>query len=67
AAFEAGVGLDVLTRLCRALDAPDAGEAAVWLTELRQLVERRQRALAGLEVQLSALRAEVARQEGALP
>ena len=49
AAFEAGVGLDVLTRLCRALDAPDAGEAAVWLAELRQLVERRQRALEGLE------------------
>ncbi len=67
AAFEAGVGLDVLTRLCRALDAPDAGEAAVWLAELRQLVERRQRALAGLEVQLSALRAEVARQEETLP
>ncbi|MCB1889975.1 MAG: mercury resistance co-regulator MerD [Rhodocyclaceae bacterium] len=67
AAFEAGVGLDVLTRLCRALDAPDAGEAAAWLAELRQLVERRQRALTGLEAQLTALRAEVARQEGALP
>lgn len=30
AAFEAGIGLGVLTRLCRALDAPDAGEAAAW-------------------------------------
>ncbi len=34
AAFEAGVGLDVLTRLCRALDAPDTSEAAVWLAVL---------------------------------
>ena len=50
-----------------AFEAADAGEAAVWLAELRQLVERRQRALAGLEVQLSALRAEVARQEETLP
>ncbi len=67
AAFEAGIGLDLLTRPCRALDAPDAGEASAWLAELRQLVEQRRRALAGLEAQLSALRTEVARQEEALP
>lgn len=67
AAFEAGVGLDVLARLCRALDAPDTGEVAVWLAELRQLVKQRRRALAGLEAQLTALRTEVARQEATLP
>lgn len=64
---EAGIGLNLLTRLCRALDAPDAGEAAAWLDELRQHVEQRRRALAGIEAQLTALRTEVARQEEALP
>ena len=67
AAFEAGIGLDVLTRLCRALDAPDAGDASAWLAELRQLVEQRQRALTGLEAQLTALQTEVVRLEEALP
>lgn len=68
AAFEAGIGLDdLLSRLCRALDAADAGEAAAWLADLRQFVEQRQRGLTGLEAQLTALRTEVARQEEALP
>ncbi len=41
AAFEAGIGLDALARLCRALDAADGAQAAAQLAVLRQLVERR--------------------------
>lgn len=44
AAFEAGISLDMLTRLCRALDAADGDEAVALLTNLRQLVERRRQA-----------------------
>ncbi|GEM_PF-307276 len=40
AAFEAGIGLDALARLCRALDAADGDEAAAQLAVLRQFVER---------------------------
>ncbi len=40
AAFEAGIGLDALARLCRALDAADGAQAAAQLAVLRQLVER---------------------------
>ena len=46
AAFEAGIGLDLLARLCRALDAADGDEAAAQLAVLRQFVERRREALA---------------------
>ena len=53
AAFEAGIGLDMLTRLCRALDAADGDEAMVHLADLRQLVECRRQALTDLEVQLT--------------
>lgn len=55
-AFEAGIGLDRLTQLCRALDAPDADEAAALLAAMGRLVEQRRRALGGLEKQLTALR-----------
>lgn len=41
AAFEAGIGLDALARLCRALDAADGAQAAAQLAVLRQLVARR--------------------------
>ena len=51
AAFEAGIGLDMLTRLCRALDAAVGDDAVAHLTELRQFVERRHQALADLEAQ----------------
>ncbi|ABE44153.1 transcriptional regulator, MerR family [Polaromonas sp. JS666] len=44
AAFEADIGLDTLTRLRRALDAADGDEALAYLTDLRQLVERRRQA-----------------------
>jgi MerR family mercuric resistance operon transcriptional regulator len=45
AAFEAGIGLDALARLCRALDAADGDGASAQLAVLRQLVERRREAL----------------------
>ncbi|HCR1518686.1 mercury resistance co-regulator MerD [Cupriavidus taiwanensis] len=61
AAFEAGIGLDILTRLCRALDAADGDEAVARLAELRQLVERRRQALADLEAQLTFQLTELAR------
>ena len=55
AAFEAGIGLDALARLCRALDAADCDETAAQLAVLSQFVERRREALADLEVQLAAM------------
>lgn len=61
AAFEAGIGLDTLTRLCRALDAADGDEAAVLLAELRQTVERRRQTLADLDAQLACQMTELAR------
>lgn len=60
AAFEAGIGLDVLARLYRALDAADGDGASVELAVLRQLVERRREALVSLEVQLAAMPTEPA-------
>ena len=59
AAFEAGIGLDALARLCRALDAADGDERAQ-LAVLRQFVERRREALADLEVQLATMPTEPA-------
>lgn len=53
AAFEAGIGLDMLTRLCRALDAADGAEAVAHLNELCQLVKHRHQALTDLEAQLT--------------
>lgn len=61
AAFEAGIGLDTLTRLCRALDADDGDDSAAHLANVGQLVECRRRALADLEVQLAAQLTELAR------
>jgi len=65
AAVEAGVGLDVLTRLCRSLDASNADKAVMCLAEVGGIVDERRQALVGLEAQLSALRAEVGRREEA--
>ena len=67
AAFEAGIGLDALARLCRALDAADGDEAAAQLALLRQFVERRREALADLEVQLATLPTEPAQHAESLP
>jgi MerR family mercuric resistance operon transcriptional regulator len=66
AAFEAGIGLDALARLCRALDAAD-GEAAAQLAVLRQFVERRREALADLEAQLACRPTEPAQHAESLP
>ena len=66
AAFEAGIGLDMLTRLCRALDAADGDGTAEQLAVLRQLVERRREALASLEMQLAAMPTEPAQQAESL-
>lgn len=54
-AFEAGVGLDRLARLYRALDAADGDETAAHLADLSQFVQRRREALAKLEAQLTEL------------
>ncbi len=66
-AFEAGIGLDALARLFRALDAADGGEAATQLAVLRQFVERRREALADLEAQLATLPTEPAQHTESLP
>jgi MerR family mercuric resistance operon transcriptional regulator len=55
AAFEAGIGLDALARLCRALDTADGDEASARLADLCQQVERRRQALAKLDAQLTEL------------
>ena len=55
AALEAGIGLDLLTRLCRALDTADGDEASAHLADLCHLVERRRQALTNLETQLTEL------------
>lgn len=55
AAFEAGIGLDLLARLYRALDAADGDETAAHLADLSQCVERRRQALVKLEAQLTEL------------
>ena len=61
AAFEAGIGLDKLTRLCRALDAEDGDDSAAHLVNVGQLVECRRRALFDLELQLAAELTKLAR------
>ena len=66
-ALDAGVSLDALARLCRALDAADGDEAAAQLALLRQFVERRREALADLEVQLAPLPTEPAQHAESLP
>jgi len=67
AAFEAGIGLNALVRLCRALDAADGDGASAQLAVLRQLVECRREALASLEMQLAAMRTAPAQQAESLP
>ncbi len=58
AAFEAGIGLDALVRLCRALDAADGDQTTAQLAVLRQVVERRREALADLDAQMAAMPTE---------
>ena len=65
AAIEAGIGLDVLTRLCRSLDASNADKAVMCLVEVGGIGDERRQALAGLGAQLLGLRAEVGRREEA--
>lgn len=67
AAFQSGIGLDALARLCRALDAADGDGVTVQLAVLRQLVERRREALASLEMQLAAMPTEPAQHAESLP
>ncbi|KGC11513.1 mercuric resistance transcriptional repressor protein MerD [Burkholderia gladioli] len=67
ASFEAGIGLDVLARLCRALDAANRNEAASQLAVLHQFVERRREALDNLEVQLAAIPTELAQHAESFP
>jgi MerR family mercuric resistance operon transcriptional regulator len=67
AAFEAGIGLGALARLCRALDAANCDETAAQLAVLRQFVERRREALANLEVQLAAMPTAPAQHAESLP
>ena len=67
AAVEAGIGLNALVRLCRALDAADGDGASAQLAVLRQLVECRREALASLEMQLAAMRTAPAQQAESLP
>jgi len=62
-----GIGLDALTRLCRALDAADGDGAAAQLAVLRQIVERRHEALASVERQLATMPIESAQQAESLP
>lgn len=50
AAFEAGIGLDALARLCRALDAADGAQAAAQLDlHYQPLVDLRDHRIAGAE------------------
>lgn len=58
AAFEAGIGLDALARLYRALDAADSDETASQLAVLRQFVAHRREALADLDAQLVSMPAQ---------
>ena len=67
AAFEAGIGLDALARLCRALDAADGEGAAAQLAVLHQLVERRREALVSVEMQLATMPAGPVHQVESLP
>ncbi|NMM25867.1 MAG: mercuric resistance transcriptional repressor protein MerD [Glaciimonas sp.] len=66
AAFEAGIGLDTLMRLCRALDAEDDNDAAAQLADVGQLVGCRRRALVDLEAQLAAHRLPLLRGEAVI-
>lgn len=55
AAVESGIGLDELTRLCRALDANDGTGVTGCIERLVRLIAIRQAALAAIEIQLADL------------
>lgn len=55
AAFESGIGLDELARLCRALDADDGADLIGCVECLLRLVTARQAALAAVATQLAGL------------
>lgn len=65
-AFEAGISLDMLTRLCRAMDAENGKAAAAQLADMRQLVECRCQALADLDAQLVQQSSEVGHETAVL-
>jgi MerR family mercuric resistance operon transcriptional regulator len=55
AAFEAGIGLDALTRLCRALDANDRAALIGCVEQLGQQIAARQAALCAVKAELAEL------------
>jgi len=55
AAFEAGIALDVLVRLCRALDAGDAALVSEQTDAMRRALAQRRHALLEVEAQLRVL------------
>ena len=55
AAFESGIGLDELARLCRALDADDGSDVIGCVERLLRQIATRQAALAVVETQLAGL------------
>lgn len=55
AAFEAGIPLDTLVRLCRALDAGDGARANEHADGLRRVLSGRHHALLDVEAQLRVL------------
>lgn len=54
-AFEAGIGLDELTRLCRALDASDRADLIGCVERLGQQIAARQAALSAVKAELAEL------------
>ncbi|CAJ0804064.1 MULTISPECIES: mercuric resistance transcriptional repressor MerD [Ralstonia] len=55
AAFEAGIGLDELSRLCRALDANDRATLIECVEQLGQQIAARQATLCAVKAELNEL------------
>ena len=55
AAFEAGIGLDELTRFCRALDASDSADLIKCAERLLRQIAARQAALSAVKAELAGL------------
>lgn len=55
AAFESGIGLGELARLCRAIDADDGSDVSGCVERLLRQIAARQAALAAVETQLAGL------------
>ncbi|VEC46360.1 Mercuric resistance operon coregulator [Klebsiella aerogenes] len=67
AAFEAGIGLDALARLCRALDAADGDEAAAQLGRSAPVRRASARSVGRSGVQLATMPTEPAQHAESLP